>query len=66
MLRHTSERERWQLSSKLAQSEEEVRHLTDRVAVLTRRSESDIADIPIDDRITGNLYYFLTLTDLKI
>ncbi|KAI5742662.1 hypothetical protein M8J77_009888 [Diaphorina citri] len=38
-LRHTSERERWTLSSKLAQSEETVRHLRDRVEVLMKRTE---------------------------
>uniref|UniRef100_A0A8D8YLZ2 Uncharacterized protein n=1 Tax=Cacopsylla melanoneura TaxID=428564 RepID=A0A8D8YLZ2_9HEMI len=38
-LRHSSERERWALSSKLAQSDETVRHLRDRVEVLTKRSE---------------------------
>uniref|UniRef100_A0A0A9VSN2 Golgin subfamily A member 1 n=2 Tax=Lygus hesperus TaxID=30085 RepID=A0A0A9VSN2_LYGHE len=58
MLRHTSEKERWNLSSKLAQSEEQVRHLTDRVAVLTRRSESDAglaAALPADDRVQALL-----------
>ncbi|KAL1457923.1 hypothetical protein WDU94_008103 [Cyamophila willieti] len=38
-LRHSSERERWTLSSKLAQSEETVRHLRDRVEVLMKRTE---------------------------
>ncbi|KAK9510176.1 hypothetical protein O3M35_005017 [Rhynocoris fuscipes] len=58
MLRHTSEKERWHLSSKLAQSEEQVRHLTDRVAVLTRRSESDAglaSSLPPDDRVQALL-----------
>ncbi|BES89711.1 GRIP domain [Nesidiocoris tenuis] len=58
LLRHTSEKERWHLSSKLAQSEEQVRHLTDRVAVLTRRSESDAglaAALPADDRVQALL-----------
>nr|BAN20415.1 omega-crystallin, putative [Riptortus pedestris] len=54
MLRHTSEKERWNLSSKLAQSEEQVRHLTDRVAVLTRRSESG-AGVQVDDRVQALL-----------
>lgn len=54
MLRHTSEKERWNLSSKLAQSEEQVRHLTDRVAVLTRRSESG-AGTQVDDRVQALL-----------
>ncbi|XP_014253176.1 golgin subfamily A member 1 isoform X2 [Cimex lectularius] len=59
MLRHTSEKERWNLSSKLAQSEEQVRHLTDRVALLTKRSESDtaglVASLPPDDRVQAFL-----------
>uniref|UniRef100_A0A069DYW2 Putative golgin subfamily protein a member n=1 Tax=Panstrongylus megistus TaxID=65343 RepID=A0A069DYW2_9HEMI len=58
ILRHTSEKERWFLSSKLAQSEEQVRHLTDRVAVLTRRSESDAglaSSLPPDDRVQALL-----------
>lgn len=57
MLRHTSEKERWNLSSKLAQSEEQVRHLTDRVAVLTRRSESG-AGTQVDDRVQGQWHCF--------
>lgn len=59
-LRHTSEQERWQLSSKLAQSEETVRHLKDRVAVLTKRSEAECvalgAKISPDERVQGIIY----------
>uniref|UniRef100_A0A1B6DB84 Uncharacterized protein n=1 Tax=Clastoptera arizonana TaxID=38151 RepID=A0A1B6DB84_9HEMI len=58
-LRHTSEQERWQLSSKLAQSEETVRHLKDRVAVLTKRSEAECvalgAKISPDERVQALL-----------
>lgn len=56
LLRHTSEKERWNLTSKLAQSEEQVRHLTDRVAVLSRRSESGAgAGVQVDDRVQALL-----------
>ncbi|KAJ8875094.1 hypothetical protein PR048_022985 [Dryococelus australis] len=58
-LRHSSDRERSQLSSKLAQSEEEVRHLQDRVAVLEQRTNADCmnlgAELSIDERVQALL-----------
>lgn len=55
ILRHTSERERWQLSSKLAQNEEEISHLKERVAVLSRRAQAECqalgAQLTVDERI---------------
>lgn len=46
------------LSSQLAQAEETVRHLKDRVAVLTRRSEAECvalgANLSSDERVQGN------------
>lgn len=61
-LRHTSERERWQLSSKLAQSEETVRHLKERVDVLTRRSEAECvalgASLSPDERVQGSFLLY--------
>lgn len=54
-LRHSSDRECFQLSSKLAQSEEEVRHLKDRVAVLEQRTNAECvnlgAELTVDDRV---------------
>lgn len=58
-LRHSSEQERTTLRSELAQSEENVRHLRDRVAVLERRTSADCvalgAPLSIDERIQGLL-----------
>ncbi|RZF43036.1 hypothetical protein LSTR_LSTR001214 [Laodelphax striatellus] len=58
-LRHSSEKERWLLSSQLAQSEETVRHLRDRVAVLTCRSEAECvalgATLSSDERVQALL-----------
>lgn len=56
-LRHTSEKEQWALASKLAQSEEQVRHLEKRVAVLTKRSEAECVALgfqpTLDERLQG-------------
>ncbi|PSN39834.1 hypothetical protein C0J52_19190 [Blattella germanica] len=58
-LRHSSDRERSQLSSKLAQSEEEVRHLKDRVAVLEQRTNAECinlgAELTVDERVQALL-----------
>ncbi|KAK3909020.1 Golgin subfamily A member 1 [Frankliniella fusca] len=58
-LRHSSEQERTTLRSELAHSEENVRHLRDRVAVLERRTSADCvalgAPLSIDERIQGLL-----------
>lgn len=58
-LRHSSEQERAVLRSELAQSEENVRHLRDRVAVLERRTSADCialgAPLSVDERIQGLL-----------
>lgn len=54
-LRHSSARERSHLSSKLAQSEEEVRHLKDRVAILEQRTNAECinlgAELTVDERV---------------
>nr|CAD7600947.1 unnamed protein product [Timema genevievae] len=58
-LRHSSGRERSQLASTLAQSEEEVRHLRDRVAVLERRTSGECAglgaQLTVDERVQSLL-----------
>lgn len=58
-LRHSSEQERATLRSELAQSEENVRHLRDRVVVLERRTSADCvalgAPLSVDERIQGLL-----------
>jgi len=58
-LRHSSDRERSQLSSNLAQSEEEVRHLKDRVAVLEQRTNAECinlgAELSVNDRVQALL-----------
>lgn len=58
-LRHSSEQERMTLRSELAQSEESVRHLKDRVAVLERRTSADCvalgAPLTVDERVQGLL-----------
>ncbi|XP_034231639.1 golgin subfamily A member 1 isoform X1 [Thrips palmi] len=58
-LRHSSAQERMTLRSELAQSEENVRHLKDRVAVLERRTSADCvalgAPLSVDERVQGLL-----------
>ena len=58
-LRHSSDRERSQLSSKLAQSEEDVRHLKDRVAVLEQRTNAECinlgSELTVDERVQALL-----------
>lgn len=60
-MRHTSEKEQWALASKLAQSEEQVRHLEKRVAVLTKRSEAECIalgfNLTVDERVQGRHFY---------
>ncbi|XP_076160995.1 uncharacterized protein LOC143143532 isoform X2 [Ptiloglossa arizonensis] len=51
-LRHSTQRERTQLSSQLAQTEEEVRHLKDKVFVLEQRVALGTNDqVTVDERI---------------
>ncbi|XKL68712.1 hypothetical protein PGB90_006481 [Kerria lacca] len=54
-LRHTSEKERWNLTSQLAQKEEIIRHLEERISVLTHRTEADCqalgAQLSTDERV---------------
>ena len=51
-LRHSTQRERAQLSSQLAQTEEEVRHLKDKVFVLEQRVALESGDQgTVDDRV---------------
>lgn len=58
-LRHTSERERWNLTSQLAQKDEVIRHLEERITVLTHRTEADCqalgAQLSIDERVRSKL-----------
>jgi len=58
-LRHSSENERGSLRTELAQKEEDLRHLKDRVAVLERRTSTDCialgAPLSIDERVQGLL-----------
>ncbi|XP_065214124.1 golgin subfamily A member 1-like isoform X1 [Planococcus citri] len=54
-LRHTSEKERWNLTSQLAQRDEVVRRLEERISVLTHRTEADCqalgAQLSADERV---------------
>ncbi|XP_014204977.1 golgin subfamily A member 1 [Copidosoma floridanum] len=52
-LRHSTQREKARLSSQLAQTEEEVRHLKDKLFLLEQRVslESGNSEITVDDRI---------------
>ena len=51
-LRHSTQRERAQLSCQLAQTEEEVRHLKDKVFVLEQRVALESNDqVTVDERI---------------
>lgn len=58
-IRHNFDLEKAQLTSELAQKEENVRHLKDRVTVLEQRSNADAialgADLTIDERIQALL-----------
>lgn len=50
-LRHSTQRERAQMSSQLAQTEEEVRHLRDKLFVLEQRAAAAGDQVTVDDRI---------------
>lgn len=66
-LRHTSEKERWNLTSQLAQKEEIIRHLEERIAVLTHRTEADCqalgAQLSADERVRGIFSIYACLID---
>lgn len=67
-LRHTSEKERWNLTSQLAQKEEIIRHLEERIAVLTHRTEADCqalgAQLSADERVRGIFCIYACLKPL--
>lgn len=58
-LRHSSAQERTTLRSELAQSEENIRHLRDRIEVLEQRTSADCmalgAPLSVDERVQGLL-----------
>lgn len=65
-LRHSTQRERSHLSGQLAQTEEEVRHLKDKVFVLEQRVASSSTDqVSIDERV-ANLMRERTLLERKL
>lgn len=64
-LRHSTQRERAQLSSQLAQTEEEVRHLKDKVFVLEQRVSLETNDQTIDERV-ADLMRERTLLERKL
>ncbi|XP_076230906.1 uncharacterized protein LOC143177033 isoform X1 [Calliopsis andreniformis] len=65
-LRHSTQRERTQLSCQLAQTEEEVRHLKDKVFVLEQRAALGTNDqVTVDERI-ANLMRERTLLERKL
>lgn len=65
-LRHSTQREKAQLSSKLAQREEEIRHLKDKLFVQEQRlSLEKNSEITVDDRI-ADLLRERTLLERKL
>ncbi|XP_046412681.1 golgin subfamily A member 1 [Neodiprion fabricii] len=64
-LRHSTQRERAQLSSQLAQTEEVVRHLKDKVFVLEQRVSLETNDQTIDERV-ADLMRERTLLERKL
>ncbi|KAL6259950.1 hypothetical protein P5V15_009859 [Pogonomyrmex californicus] len=65
-MRHSTQRERAQLSCQLAQTEEEVRHLKDKVFVLEQRIALETNDqITVDERI-ADLMRERTLLERKL
>lgn len=65
-LRHSTQREKAQLSGQLAQTEEEVRHLKDKVFVLEQRVALDSNDqLTVDERI-ADLMRERTLLERKL
>lgn len=58
-LRHSTDREKSRLNLNLAQTEEEVRHLRERVAVLEERTKAECAalgaELTIDERVVALL-----------
>ncbi|XP_035739500.1 golgin subfamily A member 1-like isoform X1 [Vespa mandarinia] len=65
-LRHSTQRERAQLSCQLAQTEEEVRHLKDKVFVLEQRGASDTNDQMTNDERVADLMRERTLLERKL
>ncbi|XP_014611276.1 PREDICTED: golgin subfamily A member 1 isoform X2 [Polistes canadensis] len=65
-LRHSTQREKAKLSCKLAQTEEEVRHLKDKVFVLEQRGASDTNDPMTNDERIADLMRERTLLDRKL
>ncbi|XP_015592620.1 golgin subfamily A member 1 isoform X1 [Cephus cinctus] len=66
ILRHSTQRERAQLSSQLAQTEEEVRHLKDKLFVLEQRLALQSNDqVTVDERI-AELMRERTLLERKL
>lgn len=65
-MRHSTQRERSQLSCQLAQTEEEVRHLKDKVFVLEQRIALETNDqVTVDERI-ADLMRERTLLERKL
>lgn len=64
-LRHTTQREKSQLSIRLDQSEEEVRHLKDKLFVLEQRVAASNEQLTVDDRI-ADLMRERTLLERKL
>ncbi|XP_015175210.1 PREDICTED: golgin subfamily A member 1-like isoform X2 [Polistes dominula] len=65
-LRHSTQREKAKLSCKLAQTEEVVRHLKDKVFVLEQRGASDTNDPMTNDERIADLMRERTLLDRKL
>ncbi|XP_034934379.1 golgin subfamily A member 1 [Chelonus insularis] len=65
-LRHTTQREKAQLSSELAQSKEEVRHLTTKVSVLEQRLALESSDDSTVDERIADLMRERTLLERKL
>ncbi|KAK2587953.1 hypothetical protein KPH14_004039 [Odynerus spinipes] len=65
-LRHSTQRERAQLSCQLAQTEEEVRHLKDKVFVLEQRGAADSNDQMTNDERIADLMRERTLLERKL
>ena len=65
-LRHSTQREKSQLSSQLAQAEESVRHLKDKVFVLEQRVALNSCDQVTVDEQVANLMRERTLLERKL
>ncbi|XP_011494910.1 PREDICTED: golgin subfamily A member 1-like [Ceratosolen solmsi marchali] len=65
-LRHSTQREKAQLLNKLAQTEEEVRHLKDKIFILEQRVALELSDqVTVDDRV-ADLMRERTLLERKL